>query len=112
MSYPTEAEIRDAATRLGLVDENGRYPRRDRNRIAAAIQNAGGLEVTPADLDGPRDAEADPTTAQQLARFADELDAAGTFASETTTALLTEAARFLLRTEGLQLNSNKGETTP
>lgn len=109
MSIPTEAQIQAAAEHLGLVDENGRYPQRDRNRIAAAIQRSGG---DPLDLDGTPAAEAaPPTTAQRLARFADELAAAGQFTAETTTALLTEAARFLLRTTGLQMDS-EGETTP
>jgi hypothetical protein len=109
-SVPTEREIQATAEHLGLVDETGRYRQRDRARIAAAIQRSGG---DPFDLDGTPPAEpSEPTTAQQLARFADELAEGGSFTPESTTALLTEAARFLLRTVGLQLNSDQGETTP
>lgn len=100
---PTEDEIRDAAQRLGHADENGNYPPGLRNKLAAVVQEAKRNDA----------AETDPTrgnTAQLLARFADQLNDAGPFRPDTTTALLTEAARFLLRTAGLQLETK--ETTP
>ncbi|WP_029931091.1 hypothetical protein [Nocardia otitidiscaviarum] len=100
MSVPTEAEIRDAAARLGLADENGGYRQRDRARIAAAIQKAKQDQADDAD-------PANATTAQQLGAFASEL-AAHDITSE---ALLVEAARHLFRSQGLRL-APREETTP
>lgn len=121
MSVPTEDEIRDAARRLGLADEHGNYPQRDRNRIAAAIQQAAIDQA--ADLD-----PATGNTAQVLAAFRAELAAAGftetdqgdpTLPStgavlrltETGEQILVEAARHLLSTAGLQLMSDDDEVT-
>ncbi|MBW0270781.1 hypothetical protein ATM97_07110 [Nocardia sp. MH4] len=101
---PTEAEIRAGAKELGLADENGNYRQRDRNRIAAAVQAAKQEAATAAD-------PAAGTTAAQLAQFADELNTAGPFRDETTTAVLVEAARHLLEAQGLRLASRE-ETTP
>jgi hypothetical protein len=97
MNLPTEDEIRAAAKKLGLADEHGNYPRRDRARIAKTIQ-----------LAGEQDARAASATAVVLARFRDELTAHG-FTHETSGPVVAEAARFLLHTAGLQLEEG---TTP
>ncbi|WP_157533796.1 hypothetical protein, partial [Nocardia otitidiscaviarum] len=70
MSVPTEAEIRDAAQRLGLADENGYYPPGIRNKLAAAVQQA---KQDQAAADDP----GNWSTAEQLAAFANELAAQG-----------------------------------
>ncbi|WP_433592318.1 hypothetical protein [Nocardia sp. CA-145437] len=104
MPVPTEDEIRDAAARLGLADENGNYPQRDRARIAAAIMQAD-QELT---------ADADPanwTTARQLDEFRNELSAKGFNGPEIVGPVLLEAARHLLRSQGLRLEPRE-ETTP
>ncbi|MBB5915279.1 hypothetical protein BJY24_004146 [Nocardia transvalensis] len=117
-NVPTEAEIRSAAQRLGIADENGNYKQRDRARIAATIQKAAQDQA----------AENDPATgntAVMLARFRDELLAAG-FAHDPVNPeiyheprlggvgeeVLIEAARYLLKTAGLQLKSDEEEPTP
>lgn len=101
-SVPTEDEIRDAAQRLGLVDENGNYRQRDRSRIAAAILAAEQEEAEAADpMQG--------TTAEVLGRFGSELAAAGVI-GDSCARVLAVAATHLLRTAGLNLNN--GETTP
>ncbi len=104
LPLPTEDEIRATARELGIADENGNYPRSQRNRLARIVQLA---REEQAD-------EADPhtgTTAQVLARFAGELHAAGLTTPEATSAVLAEATRWLLDTNGLQLESRE-ETTP
>ncbi|WP_280335481.1 hypothetical protein [Nocardia wallacei] len=124
MSVPTEDEIRDAAKRLGLADEHGNYPQRDRARIAAAVQQATRERAAAGD-------PATGNTAAMLARFQHELAAVGftepscfdgepVTPSTSTVARLTgpgeqilvEAARHLLKTAGLQLKPEEEETTP
>ncbi|WP_280224928.1 hypothetical protein [Nocardia farcinica] len=102
---PTENEIRQAAKELGVAYENGDYPRHLRNRLARNVQLAKQEAAEAAD-------PATGTTAEQLAAFAAELDAEGPFRAETTTAVLVEAARYLLETQGLRLSPREGETTP
>lgn len=102
---PTENEIRAGAIALGLADERGTYPRSQRNRIAQFVQLSKQEAAEAAD-------PANRTTAEQLAAFAAELDAEGPFRAETTTAVLVEAARYLLETQGLRLTPTEGETTP
>ncbi|MFD3748328.1 hypothetical protein [Nocardia sp. NPDC058633] len=105
-NIPTEDEIRSAAKELGLADESGNYPRHLRNRIARTIQIAKQEQATAAD-------PAAGLTAEQLAQFAAELTTAGPFTAETSTAVLVEAARYLLETQGLRLApKDEGETTP
>ena len=108
---PTEDEIRIGAKELGLADEVGNYPRHLRNRIARTLQLA---EQAAAE---PTGNTADPptgNTAEQLAQFAGELTNAGPFRDETMTAVLVEAARYLLETQGLRLATpqDEGATTP
>ncbi|WP_280393228.1 hypothetical protein [Nocardia wallacei] len=106
MSVPTEEEIRAAAARLRLADENGNYRQRDRARIAAAIQKAAQDQADELD-------PATGNTVQLLGRFRDELAEAGIERPDMVASLLTEAARHLLRTAGLQLQSEQiEETTP
>ncbi|WP_378735527.1 hypothetical protein [Nocardia brasiliensis] len=103
LPLPTEDEIRRVAADLGIVDEHGNYPRSQRNRLARIVQLA---REQSAD-------DADPhtgTTAQVLGRLADELHAAA-LTPEATSAVLAEAARWLLDSRGLQLDTRE-ETTP
>ncbi|WP_433660795.1 hypothetical protein ACQPW1_00450 [Nocardia sp. CA-128927] len=104
MSLPTEAQIRDAAARLGHADEHGNYPQRLRSKLAAALQ-----------LADHETAEADPapadTTAAQLARFDAELKAAGITCRTARVGLVVAAGEHLLKTVGLQLHPRE-ETTP
>lgn len=103
LPLPTEDEIRAAAAELGIADEHGNYPRWQRNRLARIVQLA---REEQAD-------EADPhtgTTAQVLGRFAGELRAVA-LTPEATSAVLAEAARWLLDSRGLQLETRE-ETTP
>ena len=100
---PTEDEIRSCAKDLGVADESGNYPRHMRNRLARAVQLA---QQETAD-------DADPhtgTTAQVLGRLAAELHVAA-LTPEATSAVLAEAARWLLDSRGLQLETRE-ETTP
>ncbi|MFD3431158.1 hypothetical protein [Nocardia fluminea] len=105
-SIPNEDAIRAAAKQLGLADENGNYSQRDRPRIVAAMQIAARETERAADPSTGR-------TAEQLAQFAGELKIAGPFRDETMTAVLVEAARHLLETQGLRLApQEEGATTP
>lgn len=104
---PSESEIVAAARKLGLAGENGKYPQRDRARIAAAV-HATRQDDGEA---GPAAPPTDVTTAEVLARFAAELDAAGPFAPGTHAALIAEAGRHLLGAFGLQLAANEQEVS-
>ncbi|MBF6135876.1 hypothetical protein IU501_23065 [Nocardia otitidiscaviarum] len=103
LPLPTEDEIRRAARELGIADEHGNYPRSQRNRLARIVQLAREQETDSAD---PHTG----TTAQVLGRLAGELHAAG-ITPESTSAVLAEAARWLLDSRGLQLETRE-ETTP
>lgn len=103
-AIPTEDEIRATAAELGIADENGNYPRAQRNRLARIVQLAKQQATEAADPNTG-------TTAQMLARFAGELHNAGPFTPEATSAVLAEAARWLLDSRGLQLGTRE-ETTP
>ncbi|MEU1526355.1 hypothetical protein ABZ413_29580 [Nocardia rhamnosiphila] len=91
---PTEDEIRAAAKRLGLADENGNYKQSQRSRIAAAIVRA------EKEVDEAADPETAPT-ADALARFDADLTAVG-FGEGTRGVLLQAAATHLLKTAGLK----------
>lgn len=104
MTLPTEDEIRGVAAELGIVDEHGNYPRAQRNRLARVVQLVKQQATEAAD---PQTG----TTAQVLARFAGELRDAGLSTPEATSAVLAEAARWLLDSRGLQLETRE-ETTP
>lgn len=104
MAVPTEAEIQSAAEQLGLTDANGRYPSRDRSRIAKAVQIAQQDQAVDAD-------PSNGTTAQQLAEFRNELAANGLQETEIVGPLLDEVARHLLQSQGLRL-APREETTP
>ena len=95
MPLPTETEIVDAARRLGLLDEYGKYPRHLRAKIAATVQLAKEETANAADPQAGR-------TALMLARFDAELCAAGLDGEGLRRDLLVEAARHLLKT-GLRL---------
>lgn len=106
MPIPTEDEIRDAAQQLGLADENGNYPRHMRNRLARTVQLA---KAETAVAEDPHTG----TTAEVLGRFVTELHDTDRFTPETTSAIAVEAARWLLETRGLQLDTaTREETTP
>ena len=105
MPLPTEAEIVDAARRLGYLDENGKYPRELRAKLAKVVQLAKEDTAKAADPQTGR-------TALMLARFDAELCAAGLDGEGLRRDLLVEAARHLLKT-GLRLgDSITEEVTP
>ncbi|QIS00991.1 hypothetical protein F5X71_00395 [Nocardia brasiliensis] len=101
---PTEPELRKAAAELGLADENGNYDRSLRSRLAAAVQLAKREQEEAAD-------PAAQSTARQLAHFQADLIAAGVRSDGAFEPLLVEAARHLLRSQGLRLDERE-ETTP
>lgn len=103
MSLPNEAEIRDAAQRLELADENGNYRQRDRATIAAAIQAA------KAEDDAAEDPETG-NTAEILGRFERELFD-NQVGPDARARAVGAAAAYLLRTGGLNLRPRE-ETTP
>ncbi|MGW6699641.1 hypothetical protein [Nocardia sp. NPDC055049] len=100
---PTEDEIRAAAVELGHADEHGNYPRAIRNKLARAVQLAKQEQATAEDPN-------ERSTAWQLVQFAEDLDAVHIRATDIGP-LLVEAARHLLRSQGLRLESRE-ETTP
>lgn len=101
-AIPTEDELRAAAKELGLANPDGSYDRALRNRLAAAVQLAKQEEARATD-------PAERSTAWQLARFRDDLAALNL--ASAADGLLVEAARHLLRSQGLRLEPRK-ETTP
>lgn len=104
MSLPTEGEIRDAAQRLGLADENGNYRQRDRARIAAAVQTA---KAEDAAADSPETGN----TAELLGRFERELFD-NQVGPDARARAVGAAAAHLLKTGGLNLRPREEETTP
>jgi len=107
---PSEAEVRAAAKELGLADERGNYPQRDRARIVAAIRIA---ENEAAEAASPLAG----TTVQVLARIDDELYRHNILGGARER-ILAAVAVHLIETQGLRLDAprldgpKEGETTP
>ncbi|WP_378735405.1 hypothetical protein [Nocardia brasiliensis] len=101
-TVPTEDELRAAAKELGIANADGSYDRSLRNRLARAVQLT---KQEHARADDP----GEHSTAWQLARFREDL--AEHELASAADGLLIEAARHLLRSQGLRLESRK-ETTP
>lgn len=82
---PTDAEIHDAAKRLGLLDDEGRVPRHQRKQIAKSIQLA------------KVDDQAATASAESRLKFCDEIvgiynHLAGAMPAECTAAVLRAVA--------------------